>query len=443
MATKEMTLLGMDVREGSYEPTGQPVAYFYRDPLTNSAFAIDQGCASRHVLFLGSSGSGKTNAINLTLTQARKNPLARDSVLVIFDPKGDYYANFCQAGDEALGTRLLHAEKRTTWNVFSEVLANGYDMRDVEDNAREIASELFVNRGSQTQPFFADAAREVFANLIIYLIRRSQENPEAYKDQLNNAELRRMAIKVDARSLTKLFSVYDDMSGLVSFFGDGTTAQGLGVLGEMKSMVYDCFQGAFAERPTPGTAGFGIREFVRNKGGKAVFVEYDLTRGLALQPVYRLLVDLAIKESLGSDAWGKTLFFLDELSLLPQLQHLDDALAFGRSKGVQIVAGLQSSAQMTAAYGEERGKVVLGGFGSLVAMRTSDSETCDFVSEHFGTNVKAYRYTNWNRSPVDRQREGNVVEPWVVRSLEVGEAVVGLSTQASPFLFRFEKDGRS
>jgi hypothetical protein len=87
--------------------------------------------------------------------------------------------------------------------------------------------------------------------------------------------------------------------------------------------------------------------------------------------------------------------------------------------------------------------VGLGGFGSLVAMRTSASETCDFVRDHFGTNVKAYRYSNWNRSPVDRQREGNVVEPWVVRSLEVGEAVVGLSTQASPFLFRFEKDGRS
>lgn len=442
MRMKERILFGQDVRSGRYEPTGSPALYEFCDELTGDTFGMDDACASRHMLFLGGSGSGKTNAMNLLLAQARASRDASDTAFVVFDPKGDYYTHpgFFRPGDVVLGTGKAFRDVCATWNVFEEVLADGDDMRDVEDNAHEVAAALFSDRGSQTQPFFASAACSLFKHLILYLVRRSKEDPKRYEGQLNNAELRRLVIQADAKMLARLFSVYPDMKGLVSYFGDGSTAQGLGVLAELKSMVYDCFQGTFAHAPAAGDPGFSVRRFVRNKGGHALFVEYDLTRGHVLQPMYRLLLDLALKESMGIQVHGKTSLLLDELRLLPKLDHLDDALNFGRSKGVRVVAGLQSVEQMIAAYGEEQGKVVLGGFGSLVAMRVSDPYTCDYVCDRFGPNVVAYRYADWNGIPADRQRDGHVVEPWLIRSLAVGEAVVGLATQDCPFLFCFPLD---
>ena len=42
-----------------------------------------------------------------------------------------------------------------------------------------------------------------------------------------------------------------------------------------------------------------MRDLVRKKGGRFVFLEYDLQIGAMLSPVYSLLFDLAIKEALG------------------------------------------------------------------------------------------------------------------------------------------------
>ena len=48
--------------------------------------------------------------------------------------------------------------------------------------------------------------------------------------------------------------------------------------------------------------------------------------------MYRLLIDLALKEALGrSHSAGDVYMIIDEFKLLPKLQHIDDALNFGRS----------------------------------------------------------------------------------------------------------------
>ena len=223
-------------------------------------------------------------------------------------------------------------------------------------------------------------------------------------------------------------------------FGDGLSGQGMGVLGELRSMVNDCFQGIFASKPYLGTRGFAIREAVREKGGRSAFVEYDLALGLSLQPIHRLMFDPALKESLGSSSGGHTLLFLDELRLLPKLSHLEDALNFGRSKGVSVVARLQSIEQLDAPYGSEEGRTVIGAFGSLITLHSPDATTMRCVSDRFGTNVTSYRYESVNGQPEDREREGHVVEPWRIRNLGLGEAFVGLSTQTDPFIFHFKKE---
>ena len=77
---------------------------------------------------------------------------------------------------------------------------------------------------------------------------------------------------------------------------------------------------------------YGKKAVIPQKGGRNIFLLYDLALGEVMTPMYRLLVDLALKEALSTEANGHTHVFLDELKLLPKVTHLEDALNFGRSK---------------------------------------------------------------------------------------------------------------
>ena len=205
-------------------------------------------------------------------------------------------------------------------------------------------------------------------------------------------------------------------------------------------MLAEYFVGILAEHK-PGQS-ISMRQAVRQRKGKTIFIEYDLAMGETLTPIYRLLVDQALKEALGrtgSNAAGKCYLFADEFKLLPKLQHIDDALNFGRGLGVRVMAGIQSIMQLYDIYGETRGKVMASGFGSVFGYHTNDEGSRNFLTSLMGRNMVLYQYANRleNKNEV-QQREGHTLEEWTQINLGVGQAVVSLSG-ADPFLYQFNE----
>ncbi len=444
MITGKDILLGYSLDEGVYERTAGKPRFVFESANGAPAFAVDDPTVFKNILMLGGAGSGKTNVLNQIVAQTMRWRGGEDGVSLVFDTKGDYLSHpgFFRQGDYVIANDRAHRGRSDIWNLFLEVTADGNDPADIEANAREIAGVYFRDRGSKTQPFFANAARDIFAASIIYFARRSMDGPDAWKDACNNAGLVNFLLRNDAAKLMGYLERYGDFHGLRSYVGDGTSNQALGVMGELRSLLYECFQGNFAARAKPGQRYVSMRRAVREKGGRRIFVLYDLSLGETLSPVYRVLVDLALKEALGTtvEAPGRTHIFLDELKLVPRLAHLEDALNFGRSKRVSVVAGLQSVGQVNAAYGEHVGRDILSGFGSVFAFRMNDAASRAYVSDLFGPNVESYRYQNAGNRQLDREREGRTVEEWDLMNLRVGEAVVGLASQPTPFRFRFMRD---
>lgn len=442
--TNENTLYGSSVNNCFYQRSSYQQRLFFRDQMTNRLFAIDEPSVFKNILLLGGAGSGKTNVMNQIVAQVLNwnRTEGQNGVSLIFDTKGDYitHKNFRKYGDYIIGNDKRYRNESVSWNIFDEVLADGPSPVDYEANAREIANVLFKDRGSKSQPFFANAARDIFANMIIYFIRRKRDNPEKWSDKLNNYDFISFLLRKPTAQFVQYFKIYPDMHGLISYIGDGNNNQALGVFGELRSMLYDCFQGVFCQKPSPSSPSFSIRHAIREKGGKTIFILYDMSLGETMIPIYRLLVDLALKEALSTNSNGHTHLFLDELKLLPKVTHLEDALNFGRSKKVSVVAGLQSVGQIYSTYGKETGQVILGGFGSVIALKSNDYESREYISQLFGPNVIAYRYENGSNVPIDRERDGNTVEHWHLQNLEAGHAIVGLASQSTPFFFFFEKD---
>ena len=420
----------------------EPCLFFPGRTLHNArGFGVDDDTFGRHILLLGGSGCGKTNTFFYAIDAVRR-AMDQDSFLLIFDPKGDYYRKFYKSGDYVIGNSAWIRGESCTWNLFGDVLADGWAEENFLLNARELSASLFHGRGSTTQPFFCNAARDIFYGILIYFICQARDNPSEWGDKLNNKALVEELLGYTVGDYRRVFDSSHDLKYMNTYIGDGSSTQALGVFAELNSMVSEYLVGIFAGHKKEKSV--AMRRMVRARGARAVFVEYDLSLGETLSPLYRLLLDLALKEALGArEPKGKVYVFADEFKILPKIQHIDDALNFGRSQGIRLMAGIQSIDQLYDIYGRDRGAVIAAGFGSLFAFHTNDHASRAYITKRFGENLTEYSFhSRAENAMVHRERSGNTVESWDQLKLGLGQAFVALGYEA-PFLFEFEKFGES
>lgn len=384
---------------------------------------------SRHMLLLGGIGTGKSNAFNHIIRQIRRT-MTRDDVMVIFDTKGDFYNEFYQPGDVVISNdnRADGGNGPDYWNIFKEI-----DVDDrMEENILEIVKTIFREKLEKTsQPFFPNAAKDLLNALILFLSRS-----EKSKDRRNNRALRSILDSFDVESMIRILRAYPDTKAMESYIADPKSGQTLGVVAELQQMVREIFIGNFAKNGT-----LSMRRLIREKGARVIFVEYDLGIGGMLTPIYKLLMDLAIKEALCRKTnEGNVYFMIDEFRLLPHLEHVDDGVNFGRSLGAKFFLGVQNIEQVFHAYGNDLGRSILSGFSTLIAFRVADGTTREYIKEVFGKNLSITVYESGvgSRGVVEQLRDTNVVEDWDIGGLQLGEAIIGY-TNNPPFRFKFKK----
>lgn len=418
----------------------QPIPSFVDIPCfrENERFTLQlsEETLSKHVLLIGGIGSGKTNLLYY-IVDAIKEKLTSNDVMLIFDTKGDYISRFFRTDtDVVIANSAKYVGTTKKWNIYKEIAIDGFGDKQINENAREIINSLFKPEleKNQSQPFFSLAASDLLASIIIAQIRIGRDDTQFKRTFFNNLALANYINRLNIEELFALFQPFPDLAASLAYVGDGTSDQALGVLAELQAVVRPLLIGEFAEKGF-----FSVRDFVRSKGGKTLFIEYDLSMGGILTPIYKLLFDMALKEALGrTEKKGNVYIICDEFKLLPNLEHIEDGVNFGRSLGVKIIAGIQSVDQIKGIYGAERGNSILSGFSTLITFHTRDSRSRQFVKEAFGKNLVLDRYQGYNGNIMEDKREGNTVEDWEITELKVGEAIVGLPF-SSPFKAKFEK----
>ena len=390
---------------------------------------VGEQMLSRHQLLLGGIGTGKSNAFHFLIRNVRSSLTDRD-VAIIFDTKGDFYREFYQPGDVVISndSRASGGSGPDYWNLFGEI---SIDDR-IEENILEIAKSFFSEKlAHTTQPFFPNAAKDLFGALLLHMVRSDQ-----FKEVRNNQALRAAFDTFSVSAMKKILQSHQDLKAMTSYIEDEKSGQTLGVVAELQQMVREIFVGNFRKKGS-----LSMRQLVRQKGGRVIFVEYDLGIGAMLTPVYRLLIDLAVKEALcRTSNEGSVYFFIDEFRLLPHLEHIDDGVNFGRSLGAKFFVGIQNIDQIAAAYGQDMAHSILSGFGTTLAFRVNDAGSREYIKGLFGRNIKLQTYLSavQNRGVSEQIREGFVVEDEDITNLPVGQAIIG-APGCQPFRFQFKK----
>jgi type IV secretory pathway TraG/TraD family ATPase VirD4 len=400
-----------------------------------TSVGLDDGTLGKHVLFLGGIGQGKTVGMT-ALVESIRSQVGPDDVLVFFDTKGDWYERFYRDGDAVIA-RATQSQfaGQVTWNLFEELAATPAD-RDVEDEVFELSGTIFdgvAGAAGENNRIWSNMGRDVFAGIMTSMLRYAKRKPD-WKP--SNRSIRTIADEMTVEDMRKWLTPHKDLRGALAYIAkdDSNTTRSVMVF------LQQALQGAF--RSSFGAKGdFSIRKFLRAKSGRALFLEYDIASGEALTPVYRAMLDIAMKEAMSrSRQDGRVIFVMDEFALLPELTHLTNGLNFGRSLGLRFIVGTQNIKQVQEQYGEHMAASVLSAFGTVFSFRLFDGDSRAFVQDRFGTNKKMLRFEAAIRSRGMSEEvvDGHVVEDWDLSDLDVGQCILALPNQ-SPVKFRFRR----
>ncbi len=389
---------------------------------------FSEGALGRHIMLIGGIGTGKTNAIDQILARLR-DAMEEDSVAIVFDTKGDFYETFFQPGDVVISNdenAVDQLGRKNYWNIFEEIQTGPQMMESII----EVSHALFKEACERTnQPFFPNAARDIFTAALWHFLHAKS------RKERTNRWLSDFLFYSTTRELKEMLCQYPQFRAMVSYIQNEDSAQTQGVLAELQQVIRQIFVGNFNMHGT-----LSLKNLTKQKGGRFVFIEYDLSLGSMLSPIYSLMFDIAIKEAIGRGRTPGNVFFVtDEFRLLPNLVHIDDAVNFGRSLGVKFLIGIQNVEQIYESYGEERARSIMSGFLTTFAFRVTDHRSREHIKNTFGTNRKKDSFSNIvaTKGLIEETREGQVIEDWDICNLETGEAIIGLPGK-EPFLFRFD-----
>ncbi len=396
----------------------------------NAYLPVGENMLSRHLLLLGSPGTGKSNLMAHLLRNVRANLMDQD-VMVVLDPTGEYYAAFYQQGDIVFAddARAGDQDKTEAWNLYAELCEED---RVIED-ASALCDLLFDERiRSAAEPFYASAARDLMMALIVYLRRKGEEELQ------NNLALRELIDGFDFDSMRAILEQEPDLRALAAYLNKPDSAETLGVVAALQQATRELLQGRFCQDGT-----LGMRPLVRGKGGKVIFVCYDPSHGPVLRPIYAALLDVCLQEALSrTQNEGSVYLFLDGLAGFPPLSHLEDALLLGRSKGLKIILSTIGVSQLLSCYGPAVAQSLLCSFGTTVAFRLHDRPSREYVKGLYGRHrvVESFTSSVQVRGIVEQVMDQYIVEDEDLTALQTHECIIS-TMHYPPFWFRVKPYG--
>lgn len=336
---------------------------------------------SRHGFIVGGVGSGKTQI----LLRIIKQIIDRDEKLFLYDAKGDMTAKFRRP------IILSPFDARSwVWDVAR-------DVRNPSQAAAFAAS--LIPEDSGNGKFWTIAAQQLLTGAI-----RSLQNTKGttwgWKDLAD-------AVSQGAPEMLPMIQAhYPKAAPLIANAESQSTASVLSTLAGFTRVIDDL---ALAWPKRSKDRSFAITDWVLDdyKGRKQVIVQAGADAQLTkayISALINVCVPTIVGPQLTENEEGRCLaFILDELPSLGVI-NLAPLIDRGRSKGVQVLCGLQDSGQLKATYGDNQAKALLAMVGTHIICQVQAGETREDVARMLGKNKVAWRNHDKNAQVHEESR---------------------------------------
>ena len=365
---------------------------------------------NKHILVVGGSGAGKTfNVVGPNILQAEYSYISTD-------PKGDTVKKY---GPYLLskGYKLKIVNIKDTEDFEYSFRYNPFHYITDQASIMNLVSIIIENTsGSDTskssEDFWIKSERCLYMCLIAYIYYRWQGHPEyqTIPVMLDMIELA-SASEQDETAVSPLDIIMEDYEQfLIEKYGDEETAkvnpewfvltQYRGfkkAAGETaKSIIISCFV-----RLAPFSIGavrdmFSADELELEKLGEektALFLvmsDTNKTFNFILAMILYQLFDINVKiadKSKGSHCKIPVMCILDEMANIGRIPDMKEKIATLRSRWINLVPILQSTAQLDAVYGKDESTIIKANCDTFLYLGRGDYSTCEEISKQLGTET--------------------------------------------------------
>lgn len=311
---------------------------------------------TRHILLVGSTGTGKSQSMYQIVEKLR----ARDDRALILDLNGALLSRFAATGDKILNPLDSRSVK---WNPFLDIVDKG----DLESL---VLAAIPAAQGESEE--WRGYSRTIMQAVIAKL--HGTENAEPSKVVY-------YATHAGTKELAQLCA--------------GTAAQRFFEKGNEKLLSNSLpnFAQAVASWAELEDAGsFSLRQWVANGTGWLFINPRDKQFEL-MRPLISSWIWIAITEALCLTEYEdrRLWFVLDELASYHRLPKFAEALSRLRKYGGCVVATLQDVAQLDDIYGHDRARTLRNCFSTFVALRCEDPDTAEYAARRVGGEQEVER----------------------------------------------------
>ncbi len=349
--------------------------------VSGPSVVIPRALETSHILLAGDTGTGKSTLI----AEILETVSSRGETAIVYDPAMEYVTRFYrpERGDVILNPVDARAPY---WKPGDEILS------DVE--ALTLATALFPPRPYESNTFFTESARGIFAHLLTFDPTAQQlvgwlTNEEALDHQIAGSP--------HAAILSR------------------TPAQRSGILASL-NLVADTLQLCPTQADSVGR--WSAAEWAKDRRGW-VFVTSTAETRARLVPLQTLWLDSLILRMMNHPNKRQTWLAVDELSTLNKLPQLHTAVTEGRKSALAMVIGFQGRAQMESRYGKDA-ETMLSQPATKIFLRASDAKAAEWASKTIGDveleRVSQSRQDGWAKTGTRTYRLERHVEPLVLPS---------------------------
>ncbi|MGE8135620.1 type IV secretion system DNA-binding domain-containing protein [Novosphingobium subterraneum] len=308
-----------------------------------------------HTIMIGSTGTGKTTQMRALIAQMR----ARRDRAVVFDLTGAYVEAFYNPQTDIILNPM--DERCPSWSVFAEA-TNHADFTG-------IAAALLPADGGGAEPFWMLAARTLFVETCIKLIKLGEATNQALASRLMMAEL---------KEVHKL---------LEHTVADPLTAPEAAKMAESIRAVFNTNAQALRFLPE-GNERFSISDWIRagNKPGSILFITSSHNELVLNRALLSLWMNLAVHTLMRLPRTRdlRTWFFFDEVHALHRLPAIEDGLQTARGFGGAFVLGIHSFAKLAETYGKEGAQNLASLARTKLVLAAADRDTAEHCSDYIG-----------------------------------------------------------
>lgn len=312
----------------------------------------------KHMMISGTTGSGKTNAMNHLLTALRE----RGDKAVIVDTSGDFVSKFYDSQTDKLLNPLDQRSEK--WNMWKECQNAFTDFDD-------LASD-FIPEGGSYDPFWTTAAKQSFAAIMEVLWQEKNCHTQEFLD---------LAIRLP---LQKAFKKLQHTNA-ASFFDKDGDKMAVSIRATLASHV-NCLH-SLSDVSVEDPRAFSINEWMKDEQQKGfLFLCCTPKQRSYLKPLLSAWFSASIKSLMdqGSDFNRRIWFLVDEVASLHKLRSLEMALAEARKFGGCFVLGFQNMSQIEILYGMSASKLISDLTGTKMAFATVDPYNAKKFAEMMG-----------------------------------------------------------